>query len=86
MVYIPNKPYLNNFDRSHKVLQDVDRASQQTGKLISYLYCMNAFLILAIDFPGGKRNRNIKIRAQLRILKCIAIVKEASQNVLKHIY
>ena len=32
-------------------------------------------LSVAIDFPGGKRNRNKKIRAQLRILKCIAIVK-----------
>ena len=32
-------------------------------------------IILAIDFPGRKRNRNKKIRAQLRILKCITIVK-----------
>ena len=39
--------------------------------------------VLAIDFPGGKRNRNMKIRAQLRILKCIAIVKEATRKVLK---
>ena len=39
--------------------------------------------ILAIDFPGGKRNHNIKIRTQIRILKCIAIVKEASRKVLK---
>ena len=31
-------------------------------------------------------NRNIKIRDQLRILKCIAIVKEASRKVLKHVY
>ena len=30
-------------------------------------------VMTAIDFPGGKRNRNKKIRAQLRILKCIAI-------------
>ena len=43
-------------------------------------------IILAIDFPGGKRNRNIKIRAKLRILKCIAIVKEATRKVLKHAY
>ena len=43
-------------------------------------------LILAIDFPGGKRNCNIKIRAQLRILKCIARVKEATRKVLKHVY
>ena len=54
-------------------------------KIIEILQYHNS-LILAIDFPGGKRNRNIKIRAQLRILKCIAIVKEASQNVLKHFY
>ena len=33
---------------------------------------------LAFDFPGGKHNRNTKIRAQLRILKFIAIVKKAS--------
>ena len=31
-------------------------------------------------------NRNIKIKAQLRILKCIAIVKEVTQKVLKHDY
>ena len=43
-------------------------------------------IILAIDFPGGKHNRNIKIRAQLRILKCIAIVKEASRKLLKYVY
>ena len=29
---------------------------------------------------------NIKIRAQLRILKCIAIVKETTRKVLKHDY
>ena len=47
---------------------------------------LNHCIVLAIDFPGGKRNRNIKIRAQLRILKCIAIVKEATRKVLKHDY
>ena len=40
-------------------------------------------VILAIDSLGEKHNRNIKVRAQLRILKCIAIVKEASRKVLK---
>ena len=47
---------------------------------------LRSIIILAADFPGGKRNRNIKIRAQLRILKCIAIVKKASRKVLKHVY
>ena len=42
-------------------------------------------LEMAIDFPGWKRNRNIKIRAQLRILKCIAVVKVATRKVLKHV-
>ena len=42
--------------------------------------------ILAIDLPCGKHNHNIKIRGQLRILKCITIVKEASRKVLKHVY
>ena len=45
---------------------------------------INKYVILAIDFPGGKRNRNKKIRAQLRILS--AIVKEESRKVLKHVY
>ena len=51
---------------------------------LSLLECMD--ILLAIDFAGGKRNRTIKIRAQLRILKCIAIVKEATRKVLKHNY
>ena len=41
---------------------------------------------LPIDFPGGKCSCNKKMRAQLRILKCISIVKEASQKVLKYVY
>ena len=38
---------------------------------------------------GGRNKlwlRNIKIRAQLRILKCIAIIEEATRKVLKHVY
>ena len=34
----------------------------------------------------GSGNCNIEIRAQFRILKCYAIVKEAIRKVLKHVY
>ena len=47
---------------------------------------LQALIILAIDFPGGKRNRSIKISAQLGIRKCIAIVKEATRKIFKHVY
>ena len=56
------------------------------GDLELIFTCIHMVIILAIDFPGGKCNHNIKITAQLRILMCIAMLKEASQKVLKHVY
>ena len=53
-----------------------------TGWIIDH---SNAYLI-RYRLVYHELNRNIKIRAQLRILKSIAIVKEASRKVLKHVY
>ena len=47
--------------------------------LVTALKCNT--IILAIDFLGRKHNHNIKIRAQLRILKCIAIDHVLSTNI-----
>ena len=47
---------------------------------------INMIAMLVIDFPSGKCNLNTKIKAQLRILKCIVVLKEASRKVLKHVY
>ena len=37
--------------------------------------------IVTIDFPGGKSNRIVKIRAQLKILKCNAIIMKTDKHV-----
>ena len=58
----------------------------QKGLILEYPKELHNKYPLAIDFPGGKCNCNIKIRTQLRICNCIAIVKEATQKVLKHVY
>ena len=41
------------------------------------------FKIVAIDFPGGKRRRNIKMRAQLMIFMWRAIMTEIKHKVFK---
>ena len=35
-------------------------------------------MILAMDFPGGKRTRKIKINAQLRNFKCKPMIKKTT--------
>ena len=36
---------------------------------------------MTIDFPGGKHNRRIDSRAQLKILKCNAIMMKTNKHV-----
>ena len=41
--------------------------------------------ILVIDSPGGKRNRKIKINAQLRIFKCKPMIKDNLRTLSKYV-
>ena len=59
------KPAVNR-----SIVSEPGRFGQGCRKALNFKNTNN----LAIDFPGRKHNRNKKIRAQLRILMCIAIV------------